>query len=178
MTLPLFEVSPDGCGTAIFSPCRGYRYALTRRFNGLFNSRARVLLICGLNPSQAGATKDDQTIRKDRGFANMLGCDRLVKVNAFGWIETTSAKLGDATDPIGPDNDEVIRAMVRKIYDECADVVAVAAWGSHELMTAERVATLRALLPSPLKCFGTTRDGSPRHTSRLAYATPLSIWKA
>ena len=29
----------------------------------------------------------------------------------------------------------------------------------------------------PLHCFGTAKDGQPRHTLMLAYDTPLEIWR-
>lgn len=43
--------------------------------------------------------------------------------------------------------------------------------------TKERIATMRGiLLDQPLLCLGKTKDGAPRHPSRLAYSTPLEAW--
>src|SRR4051812_40590931 len=61
-------------GTATFSDDDVYRYELTRELGGM-----RPLVTCGLNPSTADASKNDQTIRKDIGFAKHWGCGRVLK---------------------------------------------------------------------------------------------------
>jgi hypothetical protein len=55
--------------------------------------------------------------------------------------------------------------------------VCVAAWGSSPFATNERIVRMAELLPGPLHCLGKTKDGAPRHTSRIAYSTPLEGWK-
>jgi hypothetical protein len=173
----VLDESFDGSGEAIFSKCRRYRYALTRRWAGSLFEEHRVVIFCGLNPSDAGASDDDQTIRKDRGFAQRIGASAMVKVNLFGWIETQAAALGAARDPIGPDFADVL-ALVEGIAHR-RDVLTTTflAWGSHPMATRERITAVLPFLPGPYECFGTTADGQPRHTSRIAYVTPRERWK-
>lgn len=167
--------SPDGCSWAVFSLFRQYRYALGRSWGGMFDT-AHVLFAVGLNPSKAGVD-DDQTIRKEVGFAKRLGCTRLLKVNLYGLIETDSKLLEErAMDPVGLDNDATIRRLAAELAFTGVRVTALAAWGSHRLVTLERVSTVRAMLSWPLHCLGRTADGSPRHPSRIAYATKLELW--
>lgn len=66
----------------------------------------------------------------------------------------------------------------------CASVLdatfAIAAWGGHESVTAERVEHAGELLRGrEVLCLGRTKSGAPRHPSRLAYATPFeTFWEA
>jgi hypothetical protein len=167
--------SVDGRSWAIFSVFKAHRYALGRDWSGAFDTEPRILFSIGLNPSLAGID-DDQTIRKDVGFAKRLLCTRLVKVNLYGWILTASTDLEGipARSVVGEQNDEAIAAEVAKLNPD--RTLFLAAWGSHPMATHERIAAVRALLTGPLHCLGTTADGSPRHTSRIAYSTPLEGW--
>jgi hypothetical protein len=134
------EVSADSNGTALWSREEPpfYRYALTRRWTGLFEG-VRTLLVCGLNPSDAGAQDNDQTITKEIGFASRLGCCRLVKVNLYGLISTDPAELEKAADPIGRYNDHALDWYARWSRREKEPVIAVAAWGAHPMATPERI---------------------------------------
>lgn len=172
MSLAILDEGPDGW--ASFSPCRRYRYALGRRFGDLY--RHGTALVCGLNPSKAGAYDPDQTIRKEVGFAKLWGCDSLIKINLFDLIETYSKNLAP-TELVGPGRAEAFE-LVRKRLSQASRVVTVVAWGSHSLVTDEAIAAVADMLPKPWRCLGTTRDGSPRHPSRLAYQTPLVDWRA
>ena len=62
-------------------------------------------------------------------------------------------------------------------HQPCVMTKTILCWGSHELVTRERVWAVAPLLPRPFECFGTTKDGQPRHTCRLPYATPIERWK-
>lgn len=171
-----FDKSDDGRSWAIFSRFGSHRFALGRDWSGMFDPEPRTLLSCGLNPSDAGV-EDDTTIRKDVGFASRLGCTRLLKINLFSFIETKSEEVKPSNGLLVlPQTDEVIRAEVAKL--DPLRTLVLAAWGSHPMATAQRIDEVLALLPRPVFCLGTTADGQPRHTSRLAYATPVSIWKA
>jgi hypothetical protein len=167
------DSSEDGRSWAVFSLFKTHRYALGRDWSGMFDGPPRTLLSCGLNPSKA-AIDDDQTIRKDIGFGKRLGCQRLVKVNLYGVIETDSRKLLDIEHPAATENDECIRAEVAKLAG--SPVLVLASWGSHPMATPERIAAVCALLPKPIMCLGKTLDGAPRHPARIAYATPLEVW--
>lgn len=170
-----YDLDLAPCGWALFSSDRGYRYALGRsRQEGIFDEGpGRMALFCGLNPSSAGAVDDDQTITKELGFAERLGCRSLVKVNLYPLISMDPAGL-EGYEAL-PEDDALLSALVALLVP--LSCLTVAAWGSHSMATKERVAAVTAFLPGPLHCLGTTKDGSPRHPSRIAYATPLERWK-
>ena len=151
-----------------------YRYWLTRNLGG-----SRPLVVIGLNPSTADATKDDATIRKERGFAQRWGCTWLVKVNAYA-IRATKPPDFEAyrkagKDAIGaPWNDEAILAAAR--ICEANDGIMLAAWGTN--IEPRRAREVRALISSKVFVWtlGENKDGSPRHPLYLSYETPRSLW--
>lgn len=161
-------------GSAVISECGLYRYRLDRH---LQNS-GPVAAILGVNPSTADALIDDQTIRKDIGFASRLGWSRIIKGNKFGFRATDVTELRTARDPIGHDNDRYLREIMAE-----ADVV-VFAWGplsklpKHLRRRWIDVRAIAAELGKVPMCWGVAQDGQPRHPLMLAYATPLVPWTA
>lgn len=158
---------------AEFSSDRRYRYSLTR----IWDRKAPMLLVCGLNPSKAGASHDDQTVRKWVGFADRLKYGGFIAVNLFAWIATSPADLVKAArrhDIVGPLNDLTLFGEAAR-----ADRIIVC-WGVQRY--PERAAVALKLMNNPESprkfwCWGRTRDGHPRHPLRLAYATPLERFK-
>lgn len=168
----------DGLGSAIFSKCGAFRYALTRRWtDSLFSAEPMVIIFCGLNPSVAGASSTDMTITKEIGFATRLGASAFIKVNLFAGIETLSGKLGDLPDPIGPDFAAVLEQVAGIAHRPGMLTKTILAWGSHEMATRERITAVLPYLPGPYECLGTTQDGHPKHTSRIAYTSAVERWK-
>lgn len=170
MTLALFE---PPVATARLSPCGTYRYHLTRTWAAAEPVAAFVML----NPSTADAREDDPTIRKCVGFAKRWGCGSIEVVNVFALRSTDPAGIGRAilagVDPVGPQNDAAIDgAMLR------ADLL-VLAWGANDVGDRGRAVFERARdMGRAALCIGTTKDGSPRHPLMVAYATPLTAWRA
>lgn len=152
---------------ARFSPCRTWRYTLTRVW-GLGDRRLNVI---GLNPSTADEAQDDPTIRRCAGFAKRLGCDGLVMTNLFAFRSTHPADLRAALDPVGPENDDELAAAAIDAS------VVVAAWGVHgELGGRARavMARFRDQLPwVEVLCFGVTKGGHPRHLLYLPSTAAL-----
>lgn len=160
---------------AIFSPCSRYRYVLYRRW---LPATAPALLWVMLNPSKAGATHDDATIRKCRGFTERWGYGGFLVVNLYAWVSTAPLGMRASPDPIGPDNDRYIREVAMMASG------AVLAWGGTFDHGAEahrdalglpgRAAAVRAILAEhlllPTWHLGLTQSGSPRHPSRLGYS--------
>ena len=72
----------------------------------------------------------------------------------------------------GPENERYLRS----IFGQVAYVV-VATGGDARFQ--ECFAWAIGLIPEsvPTYCLGRTKDGSPRHPSRLAYATPREVWE-
>jgi hypothetical protein len=145
----LFETLKTG---AEFSPCRTYRYQLSRVWD---SSLPRCNFI-GLNPSTAGETIDDPTIRRCIGFAKAWGCGALAMTNLFAFRSTDPKGLLGAKDATGPDNDWWL--------EETADTstIVIAAWGVHGVLN-ERNRRVIELLADRLECLGRTKDGHPKH---------------
>ena len=117
-------------------------------------------------------------VLKERGehaaSAEMIRFD-IVNLSAF--ISTDPKGFHRAADPFGADNQKHIDAALLE-----ADVV-VAAWGSlapcPSWLSYQRETVLRALTRlHDVQCLGKTADGSPRHPSRIAYSTPLELFRA
>jgi len=140
------------------------------------NEEGITAALVGVNPSTAGATNNDHTIRKDLGFAARNGWRRIIKVNKFAYRATDVTELRLALDPIGPENDR----WIAKAFDE-ADVI-VPCWGPLAKLPKGlrrrwlEVLRLAERSGKPIMCLGTSSDGQPRHTLMLAYETPLVPW--
>lgn len=151
-------------GAAHFSPCGHYRYALTRTDFNPNPVRLGGVLWVMLNPSTATADHDDATIRRCMSLsASHFGVNDLAVVNLYALRSTDPAKLWKSPDPVGPENDRVLRGALRR----CAQTgsSAVFAWGAQaEAWRVETVADMaRGLLRLKLFHLGLTKDGQPRH---------------
>lgn len=149
-----------GGATAEFSPCRTYRYALTRRWA----ATGPVATFVMLNPSTADAFTVDPTVRRCLGFARAWGCAGLTVLNAFALRSTDPKALTGHPDPVGPDNDATIRRYL--IVTDGGPVIA--AWGADRAVRAHQrdtvlCALVREFTGGVLQCLGTTAAGAPRH---------------
>jgi hypothetical protein len=146
-------------GEAEYSPCRRYRYTLTRTMApDLVGDDARTIAFIGLNPSTATATTDDPTVRRCIGYAAREGFGRFVMLNAFGFRATDPNDMKAQADPVGDGNDAAIARVASQ-----ADLV-VLAWGAHGTHWGRHDAVLDLLdgLCDPV-CLGVTKAGLPRH---------------
>lgn len=145
--------------TATFSADRVYRYALTRRWP---HDGAPWAAFVMLNPSTADAFTTDPTIRRCESFARSWGRAGLLVVNLFAFRATSPIALGGCADPVGLDNDEVIRATL--LGSGLVGPVIVA-WGSMGTYRNRAAAVLALLSQHGIKplCLGVTRAGQPRH---------------
>jgi hypothetical protein len=157
---------------ATFSPCRRYRYLLWRSWG---DGQRRCSFV-GLNPSTADETHDDPTIRKCIGFAKRWGFGALDIVNLFAWRSTDPDELLLADDPVGPANDDALRAAFR----EASRIVH--AWGSHgrhvyELVEHRREAAgfPQSLASAEVGNLGRCKNGAPRHPLMLSYVTIFTL---
>ena len=106
--------------SAELSPCRTYRYTLTRRWGA-----GSYAMFIGLNPSTADETQDDPTIRRCIAFAKAWGHDALVMTNLFAFRATDPADMKRDPEPVGTYNDWMLLTNAH-----LAGVV-VAAWGTN-----------------------------------------------
>lgn len=135
---------------AVLSPCRTFRYSLTREWGS-----GPAVLFVGLNPSTADEATDDPTIRRCIGFARAWGFGRLEMANLFAFRATDPSDMRAASDPVGPDNDRHLRELAT------ACQMAVAAWGASGTFRSRDV-QVRVMLPR-LHYLRLTKAGHPGH---------------
>lgn len=151
---------------AEFSDCRKYRYALWRTHD--LQSQRRIVMFIGLNPSTADETVDDPTIRRCVNFAKAWGYTGIVMVNAYAYRATDPRTLLTVSDPVGPDNDRLLRSWSRSVD------TAVAAWGAK--CDVGRVAAVCAAIDRDMYCLGRTTQGAPRHPLYMPKNAKLELY--
>jgi hypothetical protein len=145
---------------AVFSPCRRWRYTLTREWESPSGDGEELscLFVC-LNPSTATETEDDPTIRRCIGFAKRLGYSRLTVCNIFALRSTDPKALYDHADPVGPENLEHIAG------EAVRHELLVAAWGNHGELRGQGVTVMNLLcvLAEAVSVLGINVTGQPKH---------------
>jgi hypothetical protein len=170
---------------AAFSKDGAYRYALGRHWHdhGAPPNKSRLMVFVMLNPSTAGGLIDDPTIRRCISFAERELLNGILVVNLFGFRSTKPRGLLDTADPIGPQNDR----MVRWALNHPDIAIAVAAWGRISLPRVRRLAVMPRQsvldMPAPhgdvarypFSCLGLTEVApfEPRHPLMLRNDAPL-----
>lgn len=161
---------PGISATARWSEDRRYRYSLI--WQPIPPREGRKPAVIGLNPSGASETCGDRTLCR---VYSLLG-GGFTMLNLFGLRATDPAELGRSADPVGPDNDETILEAVRT-----ASFVVVA-WGAPpsgrvgDLVRDRALVVRAALRGKTVLCWGTTKDGSPRHPLYLPGTAELIPW--
>lgn len=148
--------------SAVFSPCRTWRYELRRAWD----ASLPLVTFVGLNPSTADETRDDPTIRRCIGFAKRWGYGSIVMVNLFAFRATDPRDMRAAADPVGPENDARLGG-VRGLV--------IAAWGTGGAFRG-RGEAVRSLFGS-VYALGLTKDGYPRHPLYVRGDAELVPWQ-
>lgn len=163
-------------GDAHFSPCRRYRYLLTRG-----EPRAeRMVAFVMLNPSTADADRNDPTITRCIRFAARFATargwpeHRVSIVNLFAIRATDPRDCFAASRPEGdPENGDYIYRVCMVDAD-----LTILAWGAHP-KAAARVRHVEDILCSgsrlQYQLGASTKNGSPRHPLYLRDDTELEI---
>ena len=160
-------------GTDCECPLATYRYELRRMWDA---SKPLLLAIC-CNPSIAGRLKDDNTCRLLYSRADRIGCGGLRLLNAFALRSTDPRALAAATktgrDPIGPENDALIRAAL----EEHRDGRLLLAWGGDATLLGrgQAVADMAFRIHGRPECLGVTTTGEPRHPLRIPTAMQMVL---
>lgn len=155
--------------SAILSDDKLYRYVLQRVLAG----EGLIYAFFGVNPSTADASLDDATVRKWIGFVRRWGGSRFLVGNAFAYRSTQVRRLAEVSDPIGPDNARYLQRIV-----SVADVL-VPCWGDSGKLPRELRPQLDAVMlmlmrsGKPVRTFGYTNSGDPKHPLMLPYSTAL-----
>jgi hypothetical protein len=154
---------------AVFDQSNRYRYRLTRTWGD-----APPLVVIMLNPSTAGAFRNDPTITRVIDFAKRIGCGGIVVVNLFAWRATKPAELRRQLDPVGVYNDAFILGEALQ-----PGRMVLAAWGTHGQLQGRADTVLAALgqVRKPLMCLGVTKAGYPSHPLHLLADAPLTPYQ-
>lgn len=138
-----------GYKSATFSPCRKYRYVLTRIWD---TDKPRVMFI-GLNPSTANENTDDPTIRRVISFAKNLGYGGLYMLNLFAYVTPKPEVLFQCDDPIDS-NDYYLR------HYHLLSSKVIFCWGNFNV--GQRDKEVIKMFPKAY-CLGKNSNGSPKH---------------
>ena len=137
--------------SAVFSPCRTYRYTLTRTWE--LNQKS--VLFIGLNPSTADENNDDPTIRRCIHYATKWGFGGLVMVNLFAFRATLPKNLMKTSFPVGEDNNLFIINAHKKTK------MVLAVWGNNGNFL-NRDQEVLELISNPM-CLNINKSGQPAH---------------
>jgi hypothetical protein len=124
-----------------------------------------------LNPSTADAVRVDPTVRRAVTFSMTWGFAEAWVGNVFALRATSPDHLYTHDDPIGPDNDDHLAAMM-------ADAERIVlAWGNHAAHGARYARIADLLAPHAKRCvhLALTASGMPKHPLYISGATqPVS----
>lgn len=148
-------------GPAEFSPCRTYRYTLTRTWDVY----QPTLMVIGLNPSTADERALDPTLRRVRHFAKRDGYGGFVMSNLFAIRATDPKVMMAADEPVGPDNDSWLEKLA------LGHVNILCGWGTKGGYRDRDVAVMEILTgvnerfggDTSIMCLERTKDGHPKH---------------
>lgn len=165
-----------------WSPDRRYRYFLRRPWHEQVTQGFADMTIMSedrppiafllLNPSTADEIKDDPTVARCRRFAVAWGYGEVLILNAFAFRATDPMDMKQASDPVGPQNDQIILESLKAV--NCLGGQIVCGWGNHG-KHQKRGLALRTLLAGHkgVKCFPVTKQGEPGHPLYLKNSVAL-----
>ncbi len=163
-TKPLFDIGVrKRCS---FSPCRRYRYFLSRYLKEISDEQGRIgpirsVTFILLNPSTADEQQDDPTVRRCMGYARRWDMHFLYVVNLFAFRSTDPGRLEEVDDPVGWHNDASILSACQPTRMDGG--VIIAGWGVHGKILNRDREIHRLLHDFDVKCLGVNEDGTPSH---------------
>lgn len=155
--------------SAVLSACGKYRYVLRVKWNKNYPP----MLIVMLNPSTATHNVDDATKIRVWKRAARLGHGEIILANLGAGRCVDPDKWKHMVDPVGPDNYETLRDLLREI--ERRNGIVVVGWGRHGRFNSLDAAFTRMARARGVRlyCLGVNKDGTPKHPLYVAQATPL-----
>lgn len=151
----------------LYSSDMVFRYAFGRWWGAPDLATTAIWVL--LNPATGDTERRPRpTLKRCISRSRAAGHTGLVIVNLFAFRDTNPRSLRDATDAVGPANDQVLRILT------AAGAQTIAAWGGHGRLGG-RSGHVGPLLRSPM-CLGITQRGEPRHPLYVAGDTPLVPW--
>jgi hypothetical protein len=136
----------------------------------------KLILWIMLNPSDATAAKDDQTVATIVRFSERWGYNRLMVGNLYAY-RTKHPKImwaaqRSGVDVVGPDNDFYIRRMVQQVRASGGRVMG--AWGANA--KPDRARAVHELA-GDIYCLKLNDDGSPIHPLYQPLNTEPFLWQ-
>jgi len=158
--------------TAVFSPCRKWRYHLQQ----VWDDKTPNLIWLMLNPSTADETKNDPTVERCEQRARMWGFGGVEVYNIFAFRATDPSDMKAQDDPIGPDNDDWIIKFAKKSQQ----TKAIVGWGEHgkHRGRGEAVMSLIKAHDGYVQALKVNASGHPKHPLYIGYKQETSpfIW--
>lgn len=153
--LNLMDGMTADAADATFSPCKRYRYTLTRTWDP---SRPRLVFLM-LNPSTADELANDPTVERCHRRAQRMGFGGVGVVNLFAFRSTNPDALYSEADPVGPENDAAILSMCR----DAGQVIC--AWGTHGNYQGRATSVLHTLAEAGIRlhALAINADATPKH---------------
>ena len=163
--MPQLEFFSDSAAT--FSKCGQFRYRLFR----MWDMSKPTLLVVMLNPSVAGAARNDPTISTLISFAKRWEYGSIMVLNLFAFVSPYPKVCFAQPDPVGPDNDHWIGVTIRQLSP---NPTVLCAWGRKGTVMNRGEDMLRMLRSAGAKpiSLGLTKNGQPRHPLRVRHDTP------
>jgi hypothetical protein len=159
--------------SAVISECTLFRYLLER----IVADAGITIAFFGVNGATADADLEDHTTIKWREFTIQNKGRRYLAANPFAYRATDVHELARVDDPIGPENSRYLDLAIAE-----ADLL-VPCWGSRTKLPKRLRPELDKLRErvfasgKPVKIFGLTQSGDPKHPLMLGYDTPLVDWR-
>ncbi|KEO58905.1 DUF1643 domain-containing protein [Thioclava indica] len=168
------HIKGDAPSIAIYSDCEAYRYALTRVWDA---TKPRALFVM-LNPSTATEVQNDPTVERCERRARALGFGAFRVTNIFAWRATDPKVMRAQADPVGPQNDQMIRDSVDWANGVGDQIIC--AWGAHGAYLDRGAAVERLLRATgrDLHQLGLTKAGAPKHPLYIGYDRQPEPWRA
>ena len=149
--------------TAVFSPCRKWRYHLQQ----VWDDTKPNLMWMMLNPSTADETKNDPTVERCEQRARMWGFGGVEVYNIFSYRATDPEDMKSHADPIGPDNDSWVVTFAKK----SRETTAIIGWGNHggHLNRGKQVLDIIEAHNGVVKALKVNASGHPKHPLYVGY---------
>ena len=107
------------------SDCKLYRWKLELEIS----SNPKELIFIGLNPSLSDNKFTDNTTKKIIKMSSFNSYGKLKIINLFALITKNPNNLNTYKDPVGPDNNQVIKSSLR-YWSENIDCDLLLGWGN------------------------------------------------
>ncbi|RKQ90513.1 hypothetical protein C8N24_0318 [Solirubrobacter pauli] len=169
MSTAAFTLFDAGGRSAIFSPCRTWRYELRRTWQ----PAKPAAMFVGLNPSTADELHDDRTVKRCMTYARDWGYGGLIMTNLFGYRATDPRVMKAYPHPIGPENDAHLQFLAAEAG------IVIAAWGNHGTHRGRAREVLAAGLLGDFRVLALTANDQPNHPLYLdGDLAPITIEEA